>query len=287
MFGSLFSGLPALYTANILLAINGVWCKKIPMDAISITAIRCIIAAFALGAFIQLSRTPWGFQSHKKLLLVMILGVLMGLHWSAFFYSMQVSTVAMGILALYSTPVITLLLEPLFDKSWPKTVDVALGATVVLGLAIMVDDWSLADGSTLGLLFGLASAGAFATRNVLQRRWLSQEAGSVSMAVQVAIAGLVCLPFLNIAQAEQLNAQQWGYVLALGLISTALAHTLIVVSLKKLPAKSVSLISCFQPILAIVFGWWLVQETPRATTWLGGAIILGCAIFETLRKKNE
>lgn len=285
MFKTLFSGLPALYFANIVLAINGVWCKKIPLDALSITALRCLVAVLALAGFIQALKHPWGFKQKKVQAQAAVLGVLMGIHWAAFFYAMQISTVAMGILALYSSPVFTVIMEPLLNKTRPKGLDMLLALAVLMGLALMVQHWDWHDQSLQGLLYGLVSAISYTLRNVLQRRWLQQESGLQAMALQVMVAGLLCVPFLNIPKTLALTPLEWGYLLALALMSTALAHTLIVFSLKVLQAKTVSLISCFQPVLAIGFGWWLLNEQPTAATVWGGGIILSCALYETLRQQ--
>ena len=84
------------------------------------------------------------------------------------------------------------------------------------------------------------------------------------MVTQVGVAALVCAPFSRFDQLGPLTTTDWWLILGLGLVSTAFAHTLIVVSLRHLAAKSVSLISCFQPPLAIVLGWLALNETPTS-----------------------
>ena len=106
------------------------------------------------------------------------------------------------------------------------------------------------------------------------------------MTIQVCVALVVTLPFAQFGQAMLLPAREWGYIIALGLISTALAHTLIVVSLRALSAKSVTLIGCFQPALAIFLGWLLLGEVPTLTTWLGGSVILSCAFYEAWQTRR-
>jgi drug/metabolite transporter (DMT)-like permease len=281
------SGLGSIYLATFLLAINGVLCKSIDLDAVSITALRCAIALVALLAFAYWHAQPWGYASPKRRALVVFLGLLMGLHWACFFQAIQVSTVAIGILAHFSAPVVTVLLEPLLDRRWPLFSDLLAALGVLVGLAIMVPHWSLDSQMLWGILFGLCSALAMACRNVFQRRWLQGESSTQGMVVQVAVAALLCAPFTAVDQALALPGVQWVYILLLGLISTALAHTLVVVSLQQLSAKTVGLISCFQPPLAIAMGWLFLAETPSLRTCVGGALILGCAGYEAWRVRPQ
>ena len=133
-------GLVAIYTAMVLLAINGVLSKTIPLDAITVTCLRCGIAFCALS-LCALAEPTLGFITLRQRCLVVGLGVLMGIHWSCFFKGMQVSTVAIGILAHYTTPVVTVTLEPLLDRQLPKRADVIAALLVLVGLGIMVPQW--------------------------------------------------------------------------------------------------------------------------------------------------
>ena len=76
-------------------------------------------------------------------------------------------------------------------------------------------------------------------------------------------------------------------LLLLGILCTAGAHTFYAASLKRLPAKSVALIGCLQPVLATLFAWLVIQETPQLNVLFGGAIILGVAAYESARKRSR
>ena len=69
--------------------------------------------------------------SLKRYAGVYALGILLGIHWATFFHAMQVSSVAVGMLSLFSFPIITILLEPCFSKSRLALRDVAAGVLVV------------------------------------------------------------------------------------------------------------------------------------------------------------
>ncbi len=112
-----FHGLLVLYIAVFLLSLNGLFAKLIPLDALSITQLRSVIAVFGFLAFGLVRKRKLRVKNLKQQFGVAFLGgLLLGLHWITFFHAMQVSTVAIGMLSLFSFPIMTILLEPLFNK---------------------------------------------------------------------------------------------------------------------------------------------------------------------------
>ena len=109
-------GLPCLYLAIFLLALTGLFAKLIPLDAISIIQLRGMVAAIGLALFSLLRKRILRLPGIRTYAGVYALGLLLGVHWVTFFHAMQVSSVAVGMLALFSYPMITILLEPLFTR---------------------------------------------------------------------------------------------------------------------------------------------------------------------------
>ncbi len=278
-------GLLALYCATFILAINGVLSKAIQLDAITITWVRCSIAVMALTSLFVLSR-QWSLfrlQNSRSAGPILLVGLLMAIHWSSFFHAMQISTIAIGTLAHYSFPVITVLLEAAWDKRRPALADLAAAGLVIVGVAWMMPSWQLSDQAVWGLFFGLVSAFGWSLRNTLQKRYLHPESGQTITAYQLLVIILVTLPLANFSQLAEASSQDWQLLLILGLVSTALGHTLISISLRVQSAKSIALISCLQPPLAILLGAWLLDEWPPAATLLGGTLILLAALYEAIR----
>ena len=68
------------------------------------------------------------------------LGALLSAHWMTFFKAIQVSTVAIGLLAFASFPVFVTLFEPIFFKERWRAVDMLTMAVVVPGLTHELND---------------------------------------------------------------------------------------------------------------------------------------------------
>jgi drug/metabolite transporter (DMT)-like permease len=279
-------GLSALYLAILLLSMAGLFAKLIPLDATSIIQLRSLVAAAGLSALMVARRRRLKLSGFRATAGGYGLGLLLGLHWVTFFHAIQVSTVAIGMLAMFTFPVITILLEPFFSREKLSAGDVAAGLAVFVGLVIMVGP-GLTDPQrpvTLGVLSGVFSALLFALRNLLQKYLFAGESSERLMLHQVIAIALMLAPFIDLRQVQALDRGGILMILLLGILSTAAGHTLLTFSMKQLPAKSVALIQCVQPMVAALLAWWVIGEVPGLRVVIGGAVVLSVAACESLRK---
>ncbi|WP_246434536.1 DMT family transporter [Teredinibacter haidensis] len=278
-------GLLPLYLSLLLLSVNGLFARSIDLDSTSITHLRSVIAAAALLALLLLRGTPLRLPCRRTAITVYGLGILLGLHWVTFFKAMQVSSVAVGIIALFSYPVITVLIEPLFQHRKPKWPDLAAALLVLTGVAIMVSGQDTGLGNIReGVFWGACSAFLFSLRNTSQKYWLHHIPSSGLMLHQVIATALMLSVFTDWSRVANLNSHNWLLLALLGLICTAGAHTLLSLSLKNLAAKSVALISCLQPVLASALAWLVLAETPSTEIILGGLVVISVATYESLKR---
>ena len=75
----------------------------------------------------------------------------------------------------------------------------------------------------------------------------------------------------------------WGFLLFLGIITTALAHTLFISSLKSIPARLAGVISSMEAVYGILLAFVLLGETPSLREIAGGTVIIGVVIFSQLQ----
>ncbi|MFA7553207.1 MAG: DMT family transporter [Spongiibacteraceae bacterium] len=279
----------SLYLAAILLSCNGLFAKGIPLDSVSIAQLRSIVAVIAVLVLFSVQRKSWRLPSSSDYIKTYCLGALLGLHWITFFASMQVSTVAIGMVALYSYPVITVIIEPALDKKWPHLSDIFAALIVLIGVLVMIPEtsseggWQLNTTTLAGVGLGLISAVLFSVRNTLQRRLLTNIDASSSTLHQFLIIGVVLIPFVDWESVSTFKPYNYAQIIGLGVVTTALAHSLLVASLRHLSAKTVAMIGCIQPPVAALIAWLVLGEQPVLLVIIGGAIVLSVAVFETLR----
>lgn len=287
------NSLLALYGSVVLLGLNGLFAKLIPLDAGSMSQARSVVACVALFSLLAFQAKPLRLPSWKVGLGVYGLGIVLGLHWVTYFHAMQVSTVAVGMLSLFCYPVITVVIEPLFHRALPKMVDLLAALLVFAGVGIMAAEGLAStsnvdgEGILLGAMWGVISAFLFSIRNTTQK-YCFHDVDSISlMAHQVLAVSIVFILWLDPQQLMSMEVTAWGMLIALGVLSTAAAHTLLAYSLKHLHAKSVAMISCTLPLVGSILAWLVLGEVPGTFVFVGGALILAVATYESIKQSRK
>lgn len=217
---------------------------------------------------------------------VLLSAVLMGLHWVTYFYALQWSSVAIGMLSLFTYPVLTAFLEPLLLKTKLQKIHLLLGAMVLMGIYLLSPDLNFKNSNTLAIGIGIFSALCYALRNLVLKSKVTEYHGSTLMVYQTGIIGLILVPaFFYIDFDMVLN--QWKGLLALAIITTAIGHSLFLMTFKHFSITTVSILSSIQPVYGILIGAIFLNEIPEITTVLGGMLILGSVVIESFRSSKK
>ncbi|MEE2729534.1 MAG: DMT family transporter [Pseudomonadota bacterium] len=275
-------GLLFLHSAILIFGGTGLFAKLIALPATDITVWRSFIAVGVILALLLIRRRPLALQQPKDALIMALNGILLGLHWATYFQAMQVAGVAVGMVAMYTYPIMIVFLEPLFTGHRPHRSDVLCALVMLAGVVLLVPEFDLANNITQGVCWGVLSAALFALRNVIQGHYLKGYSGETSILYQGVLAGLVIIPFMT-TDPRAVATDDLLKLLLLGALFTALPHSFFANSLRYLKAKTVGLIGCLQPVYGTLLAFLLLAEEPGLMTLLGGAIIIGTAAFETYR----
>ena len=275
-----FKGLVAVHSAVLIFGLTALFSKLISLTALDITLLRSIFAVLVILVVFFWQNKSLKLSNTKDYGIVIILGVLLALHWVTYFHAMQVSSVAVGVIALYTFPIITVFLEPVFHGEKPHIKDVLAALIVLFGIYLLVPEFSLSNQITQGLLWGVLSALLFALRNIIQGHYFKGYSAKHSLLYQTLVTFLVLLPF-SYDVIPVVTDIQWGQLLLLGVFFTALPHTLFAYSLLNLKAKTVSLVACVQVVYAMIFAALILAELPQLTTILGGLIVVSAAMYES------
>jgi len=271
----------SLHLTVILLGGTALFSKLVPLSAADITLVRSVFACIALFAFLKLARNKITLNSKKDYTVAVGLGVLMALHWVTYFAAMQYAGVSVGMIALFTFPVITVLIEPFFERVRLVWQDIVSTLTVIFGVYLIVPETSLENDVTLGVLIGIASAVLYSFRNLIHRKHFKHYSGAQAMAWQTLVIALILLPFGS-ESITNASIDAWLLLLLLGTVFTALPHALIAASLRHLRAKTFSLIACMQPLYGVFLAILLLDETPTISALVGGVLITSASVYETL-----
>ncbi len=270
-----------LNLAMLLISTSGALGRYIDMPVPVIIGFRALMAGLLLFVFCKWQGNSFRTGSKDRPTIILS-GILMGLHWITYFYSLKLSNVAIGMLSIFTYPVITALLEPLLLKTKFQKVHILLALLVLLGIYFLVPDLDFENSYTKAVILGVISALCYALRNIIMKTKVGDYNGSVLMWYQLVVVSIFLLPFLFIMDSSGIK-DQWLPTLTLALLTTAIGHTLFLASFKRFSITTASIISSVQPVYGIIIGMIFLGEIPVLTTIIGGTLILTSVVIESVR----
>ncbi len=284
-------GIISILIALPFVSFSGLFGKFISHSPVLIVQGRTIFAFGALLLTLLILRKKIILRNYQEWLRLFLCGVILGLHWIAFFKSIQVSTVAIGLLTFASYPLFTTFLEPVFFQEKFSQKNILAVFTIICGLALMSTSPSdNSEGVFLGsimqgVLWGLCGGFGFAVLTLLNREQVRQNSPLLLTCWQNGFAAMVLLPW-SLTVSWDLTTAEWSLLFVLGVVCTVGGHSLLINGLRNVRAQIASmLIAGLEPVIAIVFAFFLLEEIPSSQTILGGSLIICTAIFMITRSK--
>jgi len=274
-------GLFSVHSAVLIFGLTALFSKFIALSAMEITLLRSVFAIIVIGIYIKFLNESLLLKNTRDYLIALTLGLFLGTHWVTYFHAMQISSIAIGIISLYTYPVITVFLEPFFHGEKPHIKDIVSALLVLFGIYLLVPEFSINNETAQGVFWGVLSAFLFAIRNIIHGRYFTGYPARHALLYQTIAVAIMLLPF-SADVIPDVTDQQWLLLIVLGIFFTAVPHTLFAHSLLHLKAKTASLVGCMQVVYGTLFAAIFLSEVPEITTIIGGAIVVGTAAFETI-----
>jgi len=275
-----------VHIAVIFFGVSGLFGKWIDLPPALITCGRCVFAFATLFFIILFSKERFALRQTGHYFVFAGLGVLLALHWWAFFYSIQIATVAVGLLTFSTFPVFTVFLETLFFREKIKWTDIVAALATFGGIAWMIPIFDLNDSTTTGAMFGTLSGLTFAMLQILNRKYVQIYSGKLITFYQTGVAALVLLPLAS-STASNFTMPDILMLIVLGVLCTAAAHSLFISGLHSVKVRTASIIAGLEPVYGIVFAMIFLFEIPSWKEIFGGMIILSAAVYVSIINKRQ
>jgi drug/metabolite transporter (DMT)-like permease len=285
MQNSKLKNISSLLLATLFISTSGVLGKYIAMPVEAIVWFRSAFAVLFIYAFCKFTKVDLKIKVKKDWISFLVSALFMALHWLTYFYALKLSNVAIGMLSLFTFPIITAFLEPFFSKTKFNPIYIFLGILVLIGLYILAPEFTLASNELKGILLGLFSAVCYSLRILILKQHVTNYNGSMLMFYQTAIITVFLVPVLFFVDVSGLESQ-FPYLILLAVLTTAIGHTLMVKSLKHFSAATATIISSIQPIFGIIIAFIFVNEIPSSNTFIGGSLILLTVVIESFRNRK-
>tara|TARA_B110000285_G_C15099780_1_gene604304 strand:- start:99 stop:956 length:858 start_codon:yes stop_codon:yes gene_type:complete len=277
--------LSGLILATLLISTSGVLGKYIAMPSEVIIWFRSAFAMIFLFGFCRYKKINLTVLTMRTHVPLIISSLFMAAHWISYFYALKLSNVALGMLSLFTFPLITALLEPFFLKTKFNPIHLVLGTIVLIGIYILTPEFNLESDDLKGILFGLFSAFCYSIRILILKQHVDHYHGSMLMFYQTSVITIVLFPVLFFMDVSGFQSQV-PYLLLLAIITTAIGHSLMVHSLKFFSATTATIIGSIQPVFGIIIAFVVINEIPAVNTIWGGLLIISTVFIETIRSKK-
>jgi len=268
-----------------LFGLAGLFGKILPLPPLVIVFGRTVFGSAALFLVLHFLKRSMRVRSRKDFFLLAIMGAILAVHWLSFFYSIQISTVAIGLLTFSTFPLFVTFLEPWFFKEKLRYFDVLTAVLVLCGLIFVVPAFDFGNNITQGAFWGTISGFTFAVLSLLNRKVVVSYSPLVIAWYQNFFAAIFLSPFLIFA-GWTFTTRDILLLGILGIFCTALAHVLFIKSLVYVKTQLASLVAGLEPVYGIVFAFFLLGEIPVTRTILGGCIIIGATTLAILKRKS-
>lgn len=269
----------------VFISTSGALGRHIDLPVPLIIVLRSLLAFFVLLLYCKIKGFSLKIDAKDRLPIVLS-GLFLGLHWLTYFYSLKLSNVAIGMLSLFTYPILTSFLEPLLLKSRFQKIHLFLGLLVLAGIYFLVPSFDLNDSYTIAVAIGLLSALFYALRNIILKKRATNYNGSSLMCFQLLVIVLFMSPAFFMYESANLSSQ-WQWIIMLAVMTTAIGHTLFLRSFKHFSITTASILSSVQPIFGILIAALFLNEIPTPMTILGGFLILSSVVIESVRSYQK
>jgi drug/metabolite transporter (DMT)-like permease len=274
-----------IHLAVFLFGFSGLFGKWLALPPVLIVFGRVVFAGATLAALMAAGKLPFRITPRRDLALLAACGLLLAAHWTMFFKSVQVSSVAVALLSYSSFPVFTAFLEPLLARERWAPASLVYALLCLLGVGLIVPGFDLSDAIVRGVLWGLGAGLSFSLLSVLNRGLASRHP-SVSVALhQDLFAALFLIPAV-FGTGLPASGRDWALIAVLGVVCTAAAHTLFIEGMKGVGARTASVLSSLEPVYGILLALAFLKESPSLRTVSGGAVVLAAALAATVRARR-
>ena len=270
-----------LHFAVFLWGFTAILGDLIALSALTLVWWRVFLVSISLVAFVRLRTLIADLGWHRTLRFAGI-GVLVGLHWVAFYGSIKLANASIALVCMATTSFFASLLEPILAKRRFQWIELLLGIGVIPGMALVVN--GAPTEMNTGIWVGIAAALLATVFTIFNKIYIRD---SDPIRITFLELGSACLflalllPFFSSQEAPFWPSPlDWVYLLVLSLFCTTLAYILSLRALNHLSAFASSLTVNLEPVYGIILAYFLLRDGQELEpTFYWGVLIVIIAVF--------
>jgi drug/metabolite transporter (DMT)-like permease len=246
---------------------------------LSVIALAAAIVIADRRDLLRLGRAGWW---------TLVLGPGLALAWFCNFEAMKLSSVAVAVLATYTSPIFLALLAPLFLPERLSRVGLAALPIAFGGLALVAfGNEGGGHVRPLAIAVGIAGAVDLAFLVILQKH-IVREMNAIGLSFWIDVFAVVALaPILPFSGRVLPSAGELGLLAIVGVIFTALSGLIWLTLLRHVTAQAMGFLSYLEPVSASALAWVLLGQRLGIVVAVGGVLVLAAGSIVVLKEPAE
>lgn len=272
--------------ALLLFGSNGIVAKNIALTSYEIVFWRTVIGSIFLITLFFISKKEITFTKNKKdLIFIALSGIAMGASWMFLYEAYVQIGVSIATLVYYCGPVIVMMLSPFLFKEKMTMEKVISFGIVMIGI-FLVNGKTSGELNAWGIFCGGMSAVTYSLMVMFNKKSKTVKGLENSM-IQLVVSFLTVAIFIGMKTGYHMhvNAEDWVWIIVLGLLNTGIGCYLYFSSIGELPVQTVAICGYLEPLSAVIFAVIILKERMLPIQIMGAVLIIGGAIFGECYKK--
>ena len=275
-----------LNLAVMMFGIAGVIGQYVEVPSVMVALGRVICSSVILFLITIVKKESLRLKKKKDYILIVCTGAVLALHWTSFFQSIQVSSVAIGTITFSTFPLFLTFLEPVIYREKLCAKSIVSAIVLLVGVVITIPEFSMENQVTVGIIWGMISSLTYAVITLANRYFSGKYQGRIVSLYEQGTAAIVLLPALFFVKATWRVQDVIGVAL-IGCICTAFAYSLYISAQKKVKAQTAGLISGMETVYGILYAFVLLGEVPTVREIIGGVVILSVGLYSSLKPDRK
>lgn len=268
---------------------------KITLPPVELIFFRTVLSAVGMGIIVLAGRGSLDIGK-KDILGLLFTGVLVAIHWIAFFGSARLSNVSVSLVGFATASLWTAFIEPISQRKKIKGFEVFLGLCVIAGIVIVFSyQYSYRTGFIVAIFSGFMAA-VFAVINARYATRVDPKTITFYEMTGAALATALFFPVYTRYWATDgilrltPTGEDWIYLLILAGVCTVYAFTAMVRLMKRISVFFIQLTINLEPVYGILLALVFFGERERMDFrfYLGTAIVIGALLaYPFLKRRYE
>ncbi len=262
----------------------------ISIDAVPLVWYRVLLASLTLFIYFKIKKIDLKI-SLNALLRFLLGGIMIALHWAAFFYAIKISTISITLITMSSSAIFVALLDPLLSNKKFRFYELLLASIAIVGFVII---FNVENGYTEGIIYALISSILLAFFSIFNSKNI-QKFKAVHIAFYelffafLFLSGVIFISNSFSIAEYNLSNSDWIYLIILSTICTAYPFVVSTNLLKKMSPFTIVLTNNLEPVYGIILAVIIFGDKEKMSLqfYIGAVIIFGSVLLNGFLKAKK